>query len=317
MHTLDNTSPSPSGERWPALPLDAWRETKDTLHLWTQIVGKVRLALAPMVNHWWQAPLYVNVRGLTTSAMPYRDGAVEARFDFLDHMLHIETSAGTARHVTLEPRSVADFYHETMAALRALGVHVRIHARPVELVDVIPFDRDESHGAYDADAARRFWGVLMQTDRVMHSYRSGFLGKCSPVHFWWGSFDLSCTRFSGRRAPAHPGGIPNCPDYVPREAYSHECMSVGWWPGGGAVNEPAFYAYVYPEPAGFATASIEPGGVAGYQSELREWVLPYDAVRAAADPDDTVLTFLNSTYDTAATLGGWDRGSLERPTSSS
>jgi len=305
----------PSDERWQALPLDAWRETKETLHLWTQIIGKVRLALAPMVNHWWQVPLYVHARGLTTSAMPYRDGAVVARFDFLDQMLHIETSTGAARQVALAPRSVADFYHETMAALRALGVDVQIRTRPVELVEVIPFERDEVHGAYDGDAAQRFWRVLLQADRVLHIFRGDFLGKCSPVHFWWGSFDLACTRFSGRRAPEHPGGIPNCPDYVPREAYSHECISAGWWPGGGAVNEPAFYAYAYPEPAGCDTAPIRPA-VGSYNSELREWVLPYDAVRTAADPDDTLLTFLNSTYATAASLGGWDRASLERSVAS-
>jgi hypothetical protein len=305
------TAASPPTADWPALPLDAWRETKETLHLWTQIVGKVRLALAPMVNHWWQVPLYVDARGLTTSAMPYRDGAVEARFDFVDHMLHVETSAGGARQVALAPRSVADFYHETMAALAALGVDVRIRPRPVELADVIPFDRDEIHGAYDADAARRFWRVLVQADRVLHEFRGDFLGKCSPVHFWWGSFDLSCTRFSGRLAPPHPGGVPNCPDYVTREAYSHECISAGWWPGGGVVDEPAFYAYAYPEPAGCATAPIRPAA-GGYQPQLGEWILPYDAVRTAADADSTLLAFLDSTYDTAATLGGWDRAALER-----
>lgn len=242
--------------RWPALPLDAWRETKDTLHLWTQIVGKVRLALAP--------------------------------------------------------RSVADFYRETMSALRAIGVDVRILPRPVELTDVVPFDRDKVHASYDGEAAQRFWRVLVQADRVLHEFRRTFIGKCSPAHFWWGSFDLSCTRFSGRRAPTHPGGVPNCPDYVTREAYSHECISAGWWPGGGVVDEPAFHAYAYPEPVGCATAAIRPTAGA-CQSELREWILPYDAVRTSADADGEVLAFLESTYDTAATLGGWDRAALERP----
>ena len=305
------TATSAPGSDWPALPLAAWQETKDTLHLWTQIIGKVRLALAPMVNHWWQVPLYVDARGLTTSAMPYRDGAVEVRFDFLDHGLHIETSVGGARRVALVPRSVADFYHETMTALHSLGVDVHIRVRPVELPVVTPFDRDEIHGSYDAEAAQRFWHVLVQADRVLHAFRGGFLGKCSPVHFWWGSFDLACTRFSGRRAPSHPGGVPNCPDFVTREAYSHECISTGWWPGGGEVDEAAFYAYSYPEPAGCATAPIRPAAGA-YHRSLGEWILPYDAVRMAADPDETLLAFLESTYGVAATLGGWDRAALER-----
>ena len=310
---MTTAAPTPSSARapWPALPLDAWRETKDTLHLWTQIVGKIRLALAPMVNHWWQVPLYVNARGLTTSAMPYGGGAVEVRFDFLDDMLHVETSAGATRDLALEPRSVADFYHATMDALRALGVDVRIRPRPVELTDVIAFDRDEVHGAYDAEAARRFWRVLVQVDRVLHAFRGRFIGKCSPVHFFWGSFDLACTRFSGRRAPLHPGGVPNCPDYVTREAYSHECISAGWWPGGGLVDEPAFYAYAYPEPAGASTAPIRPTPAA-YHSGLREWILPHDAVRASSDPDAALLAFLESTYEVAATLAGWDRTALER-----
>ncbi len=301
-----------SGGAWPVLPLASWRETKDTLHLWTQIVGKIRLALAPMVNHWWQVTLYVDARGLTTSAMPYNGQAVEVRFDFLNETLCIETSAGGRRDVALAPRSVADFYHETMGALHALGVPVSIHARPVELPDVIPFDQDEIHGAYDAGAAREFWRVLIQANRLLHVFRSGFLGKCSPVHFWWGSFDLSCTRFSGRRAPPHPGGVPNCPDYVTREAYSHECISAGWWPGGGVVDEPAFYAYAYPEPAGCAAAPILPAAGA-YHPVLREWILPHDAVRTADESDRALLAFFNSTYDTAATLGRWDRAALERP----
>jgi hypothetical protein len=309
--SLSAADPSASAADWPALPLDGWRETKDTLHLWMQIVGKVRLALAPMVNHWWQVPLYVDARGLTTSAMPYRNATVEARFDFLDHVLHVETSNGGARQVALTPRSVADFYRETMTALRALGVDVSIRPYSVELASVIRFDQDEIHGAYDGDAAQRFWRALVQVDRGLHAFRGGFVGKCSPVHFWWGSFDLSCTRFSGRRAPPHPGGVPNCPDYVTREAYSHECISAGWWPGGSGVDEPAFYAYAYPEPDGCAIAPIRPAAAA-YHPGLREWILPYDAARTAADPDAAMQAFFESTYDVAATLGGWDRAALER-----
>ncbi len=296
---------------WPTLPLNQWQDTKDTLHLWTQVVGKVRLALAPMVNHWWQVPLYVNARGLTTSAMPYDGGSVEIIFDFLDHGLHIETSSGARRTVALAPRSVADFYSEVMASLRDVGVDVRIRSRPVELVEVIPFEKDHTHASYDAEAAQRFWRVLIEADRVLHEFRGRFLGKCSPVHFWWGSFDLSCTRFSGRRAPPHPGGVPNAPDYVALEAYSHECVSAGWWPGGGAVTDAAFYAYAYPEPAGCAAAPIRPQA-ASYHAQLREWVLPYDAVRTSTDPDAALLAFLESTYATAARLGAWDRSALER-----
>ena len=296
---------------WPALPLAGWQDTYATLHLWTQVVGKVRLALAPMVNHWWQVPFYVSARGLTTSAMPYAGGAVELTFDFLDHVLRVETSGDGSRTVPLAPRSVASFYAETMDALRAVGVDVRIMRRPVELPEVIPFDQDETHAAYDAAAAERCWRVLVHVDRVLHAFRGGYVGKCSPVHFWWGAFDLACTRYSGRAAPPHPGGVPNVADRVMREAYSHECMSVGWWPGGGVLREPAFYAYAYPEPAGCPTARIEPE--AGYyHPELREWILPYDAVRTARDPDALLLAFLQSTYDTVARLGGWDRAALER-----
>jgi hypothetical protein len=297
---------------WPALPLAEWRDTKDTLHRWTQIVGKVRLALAPMQNHWWQVPLYVTARGLTTSAMPYDGGVLEIRFDFVHHVLALEASSGHGRHVALAPRPVAEFYREVMAALGALGTRVRIHPRPIEIPgDARRFDEDAAHRTYDADSAQRCWRVLVRADRVLHAFRGGFLGKCSPVHFWWGSFDLACTRFSGRRAPPHPGGVPNCPDYVTREAYSHECISAGWWPGGGAVDEPAFYAYAYPEPAGCAAAPIRPAP-AYYHPELREWILPYDAVRTASDPDAMLLAFLDSTYDVAATLGRWDRAALER-----
>ena len=300
---------------WPALPLAEWRDTCETLQLWTQVVGKVRLALAPMVNHWWQVPLYVNARGLTTSAMPYAGGAVELTFDFLEHVLRVETSGGVSRTVALAPRSVADFYRETMTVLHEAGVDVHIGRRPVEIAEVIPFDQDETHASYDADAAQRFWRVLVQVDRVLHQFRGRFIGKCSPVHFWWGSFDLACTRFSGRRAPPHPGGIPNLADFVTREAYSHECTSAGWWPGGGAVSEPTFYAYAYPEPPGCPEASIRPDA-AHYHPQLREWILPYDAVRMAGDPDAALLSFLESTYDVVARLGAWDRPALERASAS-
>jgi hypothetical protein len=300
-----------TSEMWPALPFAPWRETKDTLHLWTQVVGKVRLALMPMQNHWWQVPLYVDARGLTTLAMPYEGGAVEARFDFIDHVLALETTSGDMRRVVLEPRSVASFYDDVMDSLHELGVQVQISPHPVELMEVIPFAQDDVHHAYDADAAQRWWRALVQADRVLHDFRSDFIGKCSPVHFWWGSFDLACTRFSGRRAPVHPGGAPHVADSVMREAYSHECYSAGWWPGDATTQEPSFYAYTYAEPAGCPEAPIRPEA-ARYDTTLREWVLPYDAVRTGADPDAVLLEFLQSTYDAAANLGKWDRAALER-----
>ena len=298
-------------QRWPALPLAEWDDTRATLHLWTQIVGKVRLALAPMVNHWWQVPLYVSARGLTTSAIPYSGGVVELTFDFQDEVLRIRTSAGASRAVELAPRTVADFHGDVMSTLLDVGVRAHITRTPVELENVIPFDEDETHASFDAEAARRFWRVLIDVDRVLHGFRGRFLGKCSPVHFWWGSFDIAVTRFSGRKAPRHPGGIPNVPDCVTREAYSHECMSVGWWPGGGLVPEPAFYAYSYPEPDGCSVAPIRPAA-AYYHPEMREWILPYEAVRTASDPDAEVMFFLESAYDTVARLGKWDRASLDR-----
>lgn len=298
-------------ERWPSLPLAEWQDTANTLHLWTQIVGKIRLALAPMVNHWWNVPLYVTARGLTTSAMPYGAGVVELTFDFHEHLLRVETSWGESRAVALRPRSVADFYREIMATLETAGVNVRIMRRPVELEHVIPFDEDEAHASYDAAAAAKFWQMLIDVDRVLHEFRGRFVGKCSPVHFWWGSFDIAVTRFSGRSAPRHPGGVPNVADYVTQEAYSHECMSVGWWPGSGPITEPSFYAYAYPEPAGCAGAAVSPPA-AYYHAQMREWFLPYEAVRTSPDPDSELLSFLQSTYDAVATLAAWDRGSLER-----
>jgi hypothetical protein len=294
-HTDDN---------WPALPYDAWSDTCATLHMRTQIVGKLRLAATPRVNHWWNVALYVTPRGLTTSSMPWRGGAFDMEFDFVDHVLKIRTDDGGAEAIALAPRPVAAFYAETMERLRRLGIDLRIWTRPVEVLDAIPFDRDTRHAAYDAASAHRFWRTLLHADRVLTAFRARFLGKASPVHFFWGSFDLAATRFSGRTAPPHPGGVPNVADWVVREAYSHECSSCGFWPGNG-FGAPAFYAYAYPEPAGFADA--DPGGAGVYNRDLREFVLPYDAVRTAPDPDATLLRFLQATYDAAATLGGWDR----------
>ena len=296
---------------WPPLPLAEWQSTYTTLHLWTQIVGKTRLRLSPMQNHWWHCTLYLTSRGLGTSPIPYRERTFEIEFDFLDHQLTVRSSDGESRSLALTPRSVADFYREYRALLASLDVQARIHGAPNEMVDAIPFADDHVHASYDADAAQRCWRVLVNTDRVLKEFRGRFVGKCSPVHFWWGAFDLACTRFSGRPAPTHPGGVPNLPDYVTREGYSHECISAGWWPGGGAIAEPAFYAYAYPEPLGCREARIGPAA-ARYDMTLREWILPYDAVREAPDPDDAILEFLQSTYDAAAGLGGWDRATLER-----
>ena len=300
-----------SSAAWPALPLEPWRPTYDTLHLWSQIVGKTRLALSPMQNHWWQVTLYVTSRGLGGAPLPYGDRTLDIDFDFLDHQLVARTSDGATRSLPLRPQSVADFYGEYSEMLRALGVDVRIRPIPAEMETVVPFPEDRTHASYDADAAQRCWRALAQADRVMRAVRGRFLGKCSPVHFWWGAFDLSCTRFNGRVAPPHPGGIPNLPDRVTREAYSHECISAGWWPGGGALGEPAFYAYAYPEPAGLPEAAVRPAQ-AYYHRDLREFILPYDAVRQAGDPDATLLDFLQSTYEAAAGLARWDRAALER-----
>jgi len=298
---------------WPDLPLAAWADTYATLHLWTQIVGKVRLAQSASVNHSWHVTLYVTARGLTTSPIPYGSRLFQIDFDFVEHRLVIETDDGHRRALRLEPKSVAAFYAELMAALGALGLDVRIARKPNEVPDPIRFDRDETHRAYDAEYAHRFWRALAQADRVMKRFRARYVGKCSPVHFFWGAPDLAVTRFSGRRAPPHPGGVPNLPDSVTREAYSHEVASCGFWPGGGAAPYPAFYAYAYPEPAGFADAHVRPEG-AFYSAELREFLLPYDRVRLSDTPDETLLTFLQSTYEAAADLGRWDRAALERST---
>ena len=304
----------PASDVWPALPLAAWRDTCETLHRWTQVAGKVRLALAPHVNHWWQVPLYVTSSGLTTSTIPCGTRLFHIDFDLLRHALHVGTSDGVARSFPLEPMAVADFYVRLMGALRALGIEVAIWTTPVEVEDRTPFEEDRHHGAYDAEYAGRFFRALAQSDRVLHDFRSGFAGKASPVHFFWGAFDLAATRFSGRPAPPHPGGIPGVGDAVMREAYSHEVSSCGFWPGGGAVDFPAFYAYAYPEPEGFERYAVRPAA-AYYHADLREFVLPYDDVRTADDPDEALQAFLRSTYEAAADLGGWDRAALERPES--
>jgi uncharacterized protein DUF5996 len=298
----------PAARHWPELTLPTWGPTRDTVHLWTQIVGKVRMAFEPAVNHWWQVTLYVSARGLTTSIIHTADGGLEMEFDFVDHRLVLETTSGKRRVVNLEPRTVADFYEATIAALRDLGVHVEILARPVEIEEAIPFAEDTKHDAYDPDAMHRFWLALVDAHRVLSIFRARFIGKVSPVHFFWGGFDLATTRFSGRPAPLHPGGVPNCADWVMHEAYSHEVSSCGFWPGGS--SEGSFYAYAYPEPEGFAEwpAGVEPGY---YDSTLREFILPYSAVRSAEDPDSLLLTFLQSTYEAAATNGNWDRSALE------
>ncbi len=298
-------------DAWPALPLSAWRETYATLHMWTQIVGKIRLAQVPLINHWWNVTFFLTARGLTTGTMPYGARTFQMDFDFLDHELRIETSDGAAAAIALEPRSVADFYALAMRELRALGLAVRIWPVPVEIENPIPFRKDRQHASYDPEYARRLWRILARAERVMTEFRARFLGKVSPVHFFWGSFDLAVTRFSGRRAPDHPGA-PNVADVVTREAYSHEVSSAGFWPGGGPGIEPLFYAYAYPEPSGFKDRPVAPAG-ASYSPELREFVLPYEALRSAPDPDAALLAFLQTTYEAAADLAGWDRASLERP----
>jgi hypothetical protein len=293
---------------WPELALSAWDDTRATLHLWTQVVGKIRLALEPMINHWWQVPLYVSARGLTTAMMHTGGRGLEVEFDFVDHHLDLRTSDGRTRQVELAPRSVADFYRATMAALGDLDVSVKVFGRPVELPEAIPFAEDEEHRSYDPAAAQRFWLALVHSHRVMHQFRAGYIGKVSPVHFFWGGADLAVTRFSGRRAPKHPGGVPNCPDWVQQMAYSHEVHSCGFWPGGS--EEGSYYAYAYPQPDGFSDWPVRPDA-AFFDTELGEFVLPYAAVRQATDPDSFLLAFFQSTYEAAADLAGWDRAALE------
>ena len=298
------------GQLWPDLPYERWKETCRTLHLWTQVVGKVRLAQSPWLNHSWHVPLYVTARGLTTSSIAHAERAFDIEFDFVEHVLALRTSDGGGREVGLRPRSVADFYAAVMTALAELDLSVTIDRMPNEIADAIPFDQDTTHCAYDAGYAQRFWRILVQVNRVLSQFRTSFLGKCSPVHFFWGSFDMAVTRFSGRRAPRHPGGVPHLADTVVREAYSHEVSSAGFWPGGGGVEYAAFYSYAYPEPAGFRQAPVRPSG-AFFSEALGEFLLPYDVVRTAADPDDTLLEFLRSTYEAAANAGAWDRNALE------
>jgi hypothetical protein len=296
---------------WPALPYADWKDTRDTLHLWTQIVGKVRLAQTPWVNHSWHVALYLTARGLTTSPIPYGARTFQIDFDFIDHVLWIRTSDGHVRQLMLAPMPVAQFYADFLIALRELDLDVRIDTMPNEIADAIPFERDRLHAAYDRDHAERFWRVLLAAHRVFSRFRTGFLGKVSPVHFFWGSFDLAVTRFSGRRAPLHPGGVPHLPDAVACEAYSHEVSSAGFWPGGGGpVDYAAFYSYAYPSPQGFAAAGVRPAA-AFFSQELGEFLLPYDAIRAAADPERALLEFLQITYEAAAKLGRWDRAALE------
>jgi len=344
-----------SQDIWPALPFAEWRETSETLHMWTQIVGKIRLALTPWTNHSWHVTLYLTARGLTTSPIYFGARALEIDFDFVDHLLRIRT-AGTpavssqeskagesaavavtlretraddqapAHHaahraaategpslnekiVALAPKSVAAFYREVMTALHSLGIAVEINTTPNEVDPAIPFERNEKNSSYDPEYANRFWQVLLQSDRVFKEFRSEFCGKCSPVHFFWGSFDLAVTRFSGRTAPEHPGGVPHLPDSVAREAYSHEVSSLGFWPGNSAMPNPIFYSYAYPAPEGFAEAKVLPAA-ASYQAQLKEFVLPYDAVRQAPSPNEALLQFARSTYDAASTLGNWDRAAL-------
>ncbi len=294
---------------WPPLPYADWADTCHTLHLWTQVVGKVRLARTPWLNHSWQTPLYVTARGLGTGLIPYGGAALDLEFDFVGQVLRVRTDRAE-RLVALRPMSVANFYTEVMAALHALETPVAIYPAPNELPEATPFPDDRAPRAYDGAAAERFWRALLQANRVLAAFRTGFLGKASPVHFFWGSFDLAVTRFSGRRAPLHPGGIPNLPDSVTRDAYSHEVSSAGFWPGGPGMEEAVFYAYAYPEPPGFRDAAVAPSG-ARFDAGFGEYVLPYEVVRTSADPDATLMAFLASTYAAAADAGGWDRAALE------
>lgn len=297
-------------DAWPSLPLEAWQDTFTTLHLWTQIIGKIRLVQTPWINHSWHVPLYLTARGLTTSTMPYGNRIVQIDFDFVAHQLIIATSDGETQTLPLEPRSVADFYAAVMAALAKLDIAIAINTLPNEIADPIAFEKDETHAAYDADYANRFWRILLQSERVFSDFRSHFCGKVSPVHFFWGSFDLAVTRFSGRTAPEHPGGVPHLPDDVAKEAYSHEVSSAGFWPGAG-LGYPAFYSYAYPTPDKFKEAPVRPEA-AFFLDAMGEFILPYDAVREAADPDQMLLAFLESTYAAAANLANWDQVALRQ-----
>jgi hypothetical protein len=301
----------PGSEDWPSLPYPAWKETCATLHLWTQIVGKIRLVKTPWINHSWHTALYVTSRGLTTSPIPDGNRTFQIDFDFIDHKLFILTSEAEVETISLAPRSVADFYQDLFDRLGRLNLQVTINTKPNEVATSIPFEMDQEHSSYDPYYANRFWRALVQIDRVFKQFRARFIGKCSPVHFFWGSFDLAVTRFSGRRAPEHPGGVPNLPDWVSREAYSHEVSSCGFWPGGEQMPQPIIYSYSYPEPQGFSGAKVGPSG-AGYSPELREFIFPYEEVRRSASPDKSLLEFLQTSYEAAANYGNWDRTELER-----
>ncbi len=299
-------------DAWPELPYEAWKETCLTLQLWTQIAGKIRLVQTPWLNHSWHVVLYVSARGLTTSPIPYGDRTFELDFDFLDHVLRVSTSDGGQGRVELYPRTVADFYADLMRSLSSLGIDVRINELPNEIADAIRFSEDRVHASYDREFAERFWRILAQSTRVLSRFRTSFIGKCSPVHFFWGSFDLAVTRFSGRRAPPFPAGtaVPNMPEAVVLDAYSHECSSAGFWPGGQGVDYAAFYSYAAPSPAGFDKAPVRPAQ-AFWNRDLNQYLLPYDAVRTAGDPEETLMAFLTSTYEAAASAGNWDRTALE------
>jgi hypothetical protein len=302
---MANNSLVDNPECWPALPLDSWKDTYATLHMWTQIIGKIRMRLTPLLNHWWNVPLYVTARGLTTSRIPYGNRTFELSFDFIEHNLVLDVNDGTVKTIPLRPQTVADFYAECMSMLRSAGIEVSIWTTPVEIPDPIPFEQDQVHNAYDAEAVQRFWQILLSVNTVFEQFRSRFIGKSSPVHFFWGSFDLAVTRFSGRRAPQRPEADP-----ITREAYSHEVSSVGFWPGSGPVTGPAFYCYMAPQPQGFADAKVLPEA-AHYDTGLGEFILMYDSVREGASPSERLLEFCQSTYEAGARLAGWDRGALE------
>ncbi len=289
---------------WPELPLQEWEDTYHTLHMWTQIVGKIRLGLAPRQNHWWNVAFYVNARGLTSSPIPYQNGAFEIQFNFIDHRLELRTSNDDDRAFPLAPKSVAAFYRELFGMLRDAGIAVQINPKPQEIPNPIALDQDETHASYDPEYANRLWRILLSADGVFQEFRARFIGKASPVHFFWGSFDLCCTRFNGRRAPARKGIITS-------EAYSHECSSLGWWPGGGEVKGPAFYAYMAPEPSGYGALPSLPAG-AHYQDQIHEFLLMYEDARRAKSPGKEILEFAQSTYAAGADLAGWDRSALER-----
>ena len=307
-----SSSDNSSSNVWPVLAYADWQDTCNTLHLWTQVVGKVKLALAPLSNHWWGVVLFVTARGLTTGAMPYSDRVLQIDFDFCAHEVVLRTSDAREQRIALAPMATADFYAAVMQALRALGVDVRIWAMPVEIEGAIPFDTDRTHASYDAAAANMFWRQLVQTDRVFNIFRARFLGKVSPSHFFWGSFDLAVTRFSGRAAPPlKSNNTPNVAAWVMNEAYSHECASVGFWPGNGGYGHAAFYAYAYPEPDGFGAAPVRPAGAA-YNGDIGQFLIDYDAIRTAAAPDEALLDFMQTTYEAAANRAGWDRAALER-----